>query len=83
MLYPLYVICEIAIIATDLAELLGTAIGLCLLFPSLPLWAGVIITSADVLVVLVLFHKGGGRPMKIFEALIIVLVWIPHLFSIQ
>ena len=41
MLYPLYVLSEIAIISTDLAELLGSAIALCLLFPSLPLWAGV------------------------------------------
>ncbi|KAI0713126.1 natural resistance-associated macrophage protein-domain-containing protein [Cerioporus squamosus] len=39
-LYPLYVLAEIAIISTDLAELLGSAIALCMLFPTLPLWAG-------------------------------------------
>jgi len=73
-LYPLYVICEIAIIATDLAELLGSAIGLCLLFPSLPLWAGVLLTSADVLLFLLVCHKDGKRPVRLFEVVIILLV---------
>ena len=48
MLYPLYALAEIAIISTDLAELLGSAIALCLLFPALPLWAGVLLTASDV-----------------------------------
>ena len=37
LLYPLYLLSEVAIISTDLAELLGSAIGLVLLFPKLPL----------------------------------------------
>jgi metal iron transporter len=74
VLYPLYIISEIAIIATDLSELLGSAIGLCLLFPSLPLWAGVLLTSADVLVFLLVCHNDGKRPVRVFEIVIIVLV---------
>lgn len=48
---------EIAIIATDLAELLGSAIALNLLFPKLPLYAGVLLTSVDVLLVLCFFQR--------------------------
>lgn len=75
-LYPLYVLCEIAIISTDLAELLGSAIGLCLIFPTLPLYAGVLLTASDVLVFLLLGDpsRGQGRPVKTFEYTIIALV---------
>ncbi|KAG1730432.1 hypothetical protein EDD22DRAFT_731085, partial [Suillus occidentalis] len=52
VLYPHYVLSEIAIVSTDLAELLGSAIVLSLLFLSLPLWAGVLVTGADVLLIL-------------------------------
>lgn len=77
VLYPLYALCEIAIICTDLAELLGSAIGLCLLIPSLPLWAGVLITAADVLVFLVIGSPSKyGKPVKLFELTIIFLVSI-------
>jgi NRAMP (natural resistance-associated macrophage protein)-like metal ion transporter len=76
VLYPLYVLAEIAIIATDLAELLGSAIGLCLLFPRLPLWVGVVLTAVDVLVFLSISDpsQSEGRPVKIFEYTIIGLV---------
>jgi manganese transport protein len=47
----LWVITEIAIIATDLAEVLGSAIALKLLF-GWPLLAGVLVTAGDVLIVL-------------------------------
>ncbi|TFY58174.1 hypothetical protein EVJ58_g6582 [Rhodofomes roseus] len=47
VLYPLYALSEIAIIATDLAELLGSAIALNLMYPSLPLYAGVVLTALD------------------------------------
>lgn len=53
----LWVICEIAIAACDLAEVIGSAIALNLLF-GIPLLAGVILTSLDVMVVLLLQHKG-------------------------
>ncbi|EGO02730.1 hypothetical protein SERLA73DRAFT_84509 [Serpula lacrymans var. lacrymans S7.3] len=76
VLYPLYALCEIAIISTDLAELLGSAIGFCLLFPTLPLWSGVLLTGADVLIFLIIGDpsRGGGRPVRLFEFTIIILV---------
>lgn len=74
LLYPLYALSEIAIIATDLAELLGSAIALCLLFPKLPLWAGVLITASDVLVLLALKDPLGGKPVKAFEIAIAAMV---------
>ena len=75
ILYPLYILCEIAIICTDLAELLGSAIGLCLLFPKLPLWAGVLVTVGDVLVFLVIGSPSRyGKPVKVFEITIMLLV---------
>jgi metal iron transporter len=81
LLYPLYALCEIAIICTDLAELLGSAIGLVLLFPSLPLWAGLLITTADVLVFLAIGDptRGGGRPARMFEWVVISLVSV-HIY---
>ncbi|KAI0368899.1 natural resistance-associated macrophage protein [Pilatotrama ljubarskyi] len=75
-LYPLYALSEIAIISTDLAELLGSAIALCLLFPALPLWAGVLLTASDVLVLLALRDPMAGKPVRLFELFIGVLVFI-------
>jgi manganese transport protein len=65
----LWILCEIAIAACDLAEVIGAAIALQLLF-HLPLIWGVILTSADVLVVLYLQHKG----LRYVEALVIGLI---------
>jgi metal iron transporter len=74
-LYPLYALCEIAIISTDLAELLGSAIGICLLFPSLPLWSAVLITGVDVFIFLIVGDPSRtGRPVRFFEIVIILLV---------
>src|SRR6266576_2182708 len=53
----LWILCEIAIAACDLAEVLGSAIALNLLF-GLPLIWGVCLTALDVLVVLYLQHRG-------------------------
>ncbi|KAI9060480.1 natural resistance-associated macrophage protein [Trametes sanguinea] len=75
-LYPLYALAEIAIISTDLAELLGSAIALCLLFPSLPLWAGVLLTASDVLLLLALRDPMAGKPVRLFELFIAILVFI-------
>ncbi|KAF5360815.1 hypothetical protein D9756_005194 [Leucocoprinus leucothites] len=78
-LYPLYAIAEIAIIATDLAELLGSAIALVLLFPKLELWHGVLITAIDVFVVLLMgdpLSKRPSRPFEIFIAFMVVAVLI-------
>lgn len=65
----LWVLCELAIAACDLAEVIGTAIALNLLF-GIPLIWGVIITAIDVLVVLLLQNKG----FRYIEALIITLI---------
>ena len=55
--YILWVLCEIAIAACDLAEVIGSAIALNLLF-GIPLIAGVVITVLDVLVILFFQYKG-------------------------
>ncbi len=68
---PLYVLAEIAIAACDLAEVIGMAIGLHLLF-GLPMLAGVLITAADALVILFLMHRG----MRVLEVFIISIVSI-------
>ncbi|KAF9478920.1 Nramp-domain-containing protein [Pholiota conissans] len=73
-LYPLYVLAEVAIIATDLAELLGSAIAMSMLFPQLELWQGVLITAFDVLLVFAMGDPLRGRPVKMFELLIAALV---------
>ncbi|KAF9014158.1 natural resistance-associated macrophage protein-domain-containing protein [Cyathus striatus] len=69
-LYPLYILAEVAIIATDLAELLGSAIALCMLFPKLELWHGVLITAFDVVLILCMGDPLRGRPVRAFELLI-------------
>ncbi|HEY2328994.1 MAG TPA: Nramp family divalent metal transporter [Verrucomicrobiae bacterium] len=65
----LWILCEIAIAACDLAEVVGSAIALQLLF-GLPLVWGCVITAADVLVVLLLQSKG----FRYIEALVITLI---------
>jgi manganese transport protein len=55
--FLLWVLCEIAIVACDLAEVLGSAVALKLLF-GLPLLAGVLLTGLDVLLVLALQGRG-------------------------
>ncbi|KAG2156502.1 natural resistance-associated macrophage protein-domain-containing protein [Suillus bovinus] len=75
VLYPLYALCEIAIISTDLAELLGSAIGICLLFPKLPLWSAVLLTGVDVFIFLIIGDPSRtGRRVRFFELVIIILV---------
>ncbi len=79
LVWPLWVLCEIAIVACDLAEVLGAAIGLQLLF-GLPLLIGVLITVFDVFLLLALSHYGIRR----LEAFIITLVaTIGGCFAIQ
>ncbi len=65
----LWILCELAIAACDLAEVIGSAIALQLLF-GIPLLYGVIITALDVLVVLLLQNKG----FRFIESLVIVLI---------
>lgn len=70
----IYAMAEIAIIATDIAEVVGMAISLNILF-NIPLLLGVIITISDVLVVLMAYRPNG--PMlfvRIFELFVSILV---------
>src|SRR5580693_5666028 len=68
--WPNYLSCEIAIAACDLAEVLGSAVAIHLLFPRISLLAAVIITGFDVLLLLSLQRLG----MRLIEAVIVVLV---------
>ena len=68
---PLWILAEIAIIACDLAEIVGMAIGLNLLF-GLPLIWGILITVFDTIVLLFLMKRG----MRYMEIFIISLVFI-------
>ncbi|MFC3179677.1 Nramp family divalent metal transporter [Cypionkella sinensis] len=68
---PLWLAAEIAIIATDIAEVIGTAIGLNLLF-GIPLELGVLITALDVFLILWLQTKG----FRWLEAFIITLLGV-------
>ncbi|MDR0269864.1 Nramp family divalent metal transporter [Paenibacillus sp.] len=65
----LWILCELAIAACDLAEVIGSAIALQLLF-GIPLIYGVLITALDVLLILLLQHKG----FRAIEVLVIALV---------
>ena len=67
--FALWILCEIAIAACDLAEVLGAAIALNLLF-GLPLMWGVCLTAFDVLIVLYLQNRG----FRYVEALVVTLI---------
>jgi manganese transport protein len=76
---PLWLSAEIAITATDLAEVIGTAIGLNLLF-HIPLEIGVIITAADVFLILALQAFG----FRWIEAFVVVMLGvIAACFAVQ
>ncbi len=70
--FVLWLMCEVAIVACDLAEVIGSAIALNLLF-GLPLVVGVLLTAADVLVILLLQHRG-VRYLEAFVGGLIVLI---------
>ena len=65
----LWFLCEIAIVSCDLAELLGSAIALKLIF-GLPILIGICVTAADVLLLLLFQNKG----YRYLEFLVILLV---------
>ena len=80
----LWLVCEVAIAACDLAEVIGAAIALNLLF-HIPLLWGVSITAADVLVVLFLQHHGFRYVDALVVALILAIagsfaveIWLAH-----
>ncbi len=66
VVYPLWLLAEVAICATDLAELIGTAIALELLF-GIPVIYGVLLTAADAFLILLLQNRG----VRWLEALVI------------
>jgi manganese transport protein len=65
----LWILCEVAIAACDLAEVIGAAIALNLLF-GLPLMWGVCLTALDVMIILFLQNKG----FRLVEALVVALI---------
>jgi manganese transport protein len=79
VVFVLWVLCEIAIAACDLAEVIGAAIALNLLF-GVPMALGVCITAADVLLVLYLQHQR----FRYVEALVVLLILgIAGAFAVQ
>ncbi|QJW88688.1 Nramp family divalent metal transporter [Spirosoma taeanense] len=71
--FVLWLLAEIAIAATDLAEVIGSAIALNLLF-GLPLTVGILITALDVLLLLFLQNKGFQLMERIVSSLIFLIV---------
>ncbi len=69
VVWGLWALCEAAIAACDLAEVVGSAIGLQLLF-GIPLVWGCVITTLDVMIVLLLQNRG----FRYVEALVITLI---------
>ena len=76
----LWLLCELAICACDLAEVIGTAIGLKLLF-GLPILLGVCLTALDVFLILLL-QRHGFRHLDAFVISLIALVAAGFLFEI-
>jgi manganese transport protein len=68
--FGLYILCEFAIIATDLAEIIGTAIALQLLFGLNIVW-GILLTGVDVLFILLFFK---AKFLKYFERFTFLLI---------
>jgi len=75
----LWLLCELAIIACDLAEVIGTAIALQLLF-GIPLVVGVCLTALDVLLILAL-QQHGFRKLEAF--IIALLIIIAGCFAVE
>lgn len=71
----LYIVAELAIISCDLSEVIGTAIALNLLFGMPILW-GVLLTVADVLLLLAGFNSDNSSQYKILEFLVMALMSI-------
>jgi len=77
--FALWVLCEIAIAACDLAEVLGAAIALNLLF-GIPLIVGVCLTALDVLIVLSMQHRG----FRWVEGLVVsLIVGVASCFAVE
>ena len=70
--FALWVLCELAIVACDLAEVIGTAIALQLLF-GIPLVWGVVLTALDVLLILML-QQYGFRKLEAFIVALLIII---------
>ncbi len=71
VVFVLWILCEIAIAACDLAEVIGSAIALNLLF-GIPIVVGTIITASDIVIILFLQHRG----FRYIEMLVGALIFI-------
>jgi manganese transport protein len=69
---PLWIVAELAVVATDLAEVIGSAIALEMLF-HVPLAAGVALTALDVLLLLGLEQRG-ARVLELFVTALVIVV---------
>ncbi len=78
--FALWVLCEIAIAACDLAEVIGTIIGLNLLF-GLPLMLGLLVTLCDTFLLL-LIQKLGIRTMEAFILMLVFTIGLCFVFEI-
>ena len=78
---PLWILAEIAIIATDIAEVIGTAIGLNLLF-QIPIGIGVVLTALDVFLVFTL-QRLGFRYLEAFIISLLAVVAVCFAFQIS
>jgi manganese transport protein len=78
--FALWGLCELAIIACDLAEVIGTAIALQLLF-GIPLVVGVCLTAADVMLILLL-QRRGFRMLEAFVVSLLVIIAACFAFEI-
>ncbi|KAI0816162.1 natural resistance-associated macrophage protein-domain-containing protein [Xylaria sp. FL0064] len=83
--YFLYFLAEAAIIATDIAEVIGTAIALNLLIPALPIVAGCALSILDVFIILIFYRPTGPmNGLRIFEVFVMLLVLtVAACFAIQ
>ncbi len=79
--FLLYLLAEIAIIATDLAEVIGMAIGIHLLFPSISLLTAIIITVLDSFILLFLMNRG-VRKLEVFILSLVGIIGICFLLEI-
>jgi len=68
VVYCLWFIAEVAIASTDLAEVIGSAVAINLLF-GLPIWAGVLITASDVLFIIIF----GIKNFRLIEIIVMLL----------
>src|SRR5260370_29436932 len=80
IVWTMWVISEIAAMATDLAEFLGGAIGLSLLF-GIPLFYGMIVTGFIVYAIL-MFERFGFRPVELIIGNLVAVIALCYLIEI-